>query len=114
MKSDFKLQLVINSDGPPRRGSFEVSVASIPTNDVGNRTLIWTGLKNTPRAAKFPTAEKIFEDLKRTLQLEVTSKMNKRQPINQSLEVGGTSGNSKNQENPSEQTKRSRSKKQTT
>ena len=60
---------MLNADGPPRRGSFEVSLAASPSVDANERTLIWTGLKNTPRATKFPQAEKIAEDIKLRLSL---------------------------------------------
>lgn len=69
LKSDLELQLAINADGPPRRGSFEVSIALAPSDNVEDRSLIWTGLKNTPRAAKFPTPENIANDLKGYLKL---------------------------------------------
>ena len=62
--ANLELQLVINGDGPPRRGSFEVSIAKTPTSE---RSLLWTGLKNSPRAAKFPVVERIADDIKQYL-----------------------------------------------
>ena len=64
VQANLELQLVINGDGPPRRGSFEVSIAKTPTSE---RSLLWTGLKNTPRAAKFPVGERIADDIKQYL-----------------------------------------------
>lgn len=64
VQANLELQLVINGDGPPRRGSFEVSIAKSPTSE---RTLLWSGLKNTPRAAKFPIVERIADDIKQYL-----------------------------------------------
>ncbi|TMW44449.1 hypothetical protein DOY81_010470, partial [Sarcophaga bullata] len=63
-QANLELQLVINGDGPPRRGSFEVAIAKTPTSE---RSLLWTGLKNTPRASKFPVVERIADDIKQYL-----------------------------------------------
>lgn len=68
--SDVKLQLVINGDGPPRRGSFEVALAKAPTYKDDERSLLWTGLKNTPRAAKFPDARKLTDNIRLYLDLK--------------------------------------------
>ncbi|KNC22590.1 hypothetical protein FF38_00164 [Lucilia cuprina] len=79
LKSDLELQLAINADGPPRRGSFEVSIANVPSEDVEERSLIWTGLKNTPRAAKFPSAENIAKELKVFLKLVEEDQLKKKE-----------------------------------
>lgn len=68
-KSDINLQLSINADGPPKRGAFEVAIALQPSDDIEQRNLIWTGLKRTPRAQKFPNAEEITKVISEYLKL---------------------------------------------
>uniref|UniRef100_A0A1I8PKZ5 Selenoprotein BthD n=1 Tax=Stomoxys calcitrans TaxID=35570 RepID=A0A1I8PKZ5_STOCA len=69
LKSNIELQLCVNSDGPPRRGAFEVAISMEPSDDVDQRNLIWTGIKRTPRAQKFPAAEDMAEVIKKHLKL---------------------------------------------
>lgn len=69
LQPEIVLQLSINSDGPPRRGSFEVAITTKPSDDVEERNLIWTGLKRTPRAQKFPDAAEMTEIIKKFLKL---------------------------------------------
>ncbi|CAG9800477.1 unnamed protein product [Chironomus riparius] len=55
---EFDSQLILNENGKPKRGSFEIFV----TKDDGKKSQIWTGLsKGPPRKLKFPGYE---EDLK--------------------------------------------------
>lgn len=69
LQPEIVLQLSINSDGPPRRGAFEVAITTKPSDDVEERNLIWTGLKRTPRAQKFPDAAEMTEIIKKFLKL---------------------------------------------
>ncbi|XP_070497631.1 selenoprotein H-like [Chironomus tepperi] len=56
--AEFDSQLILNGDGKPKRGSFEIFV----TKNDGKKVQIWTGLsKGPPRKLKFPDYE---EDLK--------------------------------------------------
>lgn len=116
LKSDLELQLVINADSPPRRGSFEVSVANAPSSDVKERTLIWTGLKNTPRAAKFPIPENIAKDLKLHLKLVDADQLKDDVNVDKStISLGGKDVNeaedTKVEASSSKKTKRGRTKK---
>lgn len=60
---DFQLQLDLNPNGAPPRGSFEVFIAPKPTDEKSERTELWSGVKRTPRAQKFPTVEVVAEKL---------------------------------------------------
>lgn len=53
--------LVLNEDGKPRRGAFEISVAKTKTSE---KVLVWSGLKKgPPRKEKFPEAKQILPDV---------------------------------------------------
>ncbi|KAI9589370.1 hypothetical protein GQX74_007539 [Glossina fuscipes] len=57
---DIELQLSLNAEGTPRRGSFEVAIAQEPA---AMRVQLWSGVKKTPRASKFPPPEQLLEDI---------------------------------------------------
>lgn len=54
----------MNVDRPPRRGSFEISIATSPTE---KRQEIWSGLNRKPRAQKFPPITELTEAAGRVL-----------------------------------------------
>uniref|UniRef100_A0A1A9VBP8 Selenoprotein BthD n=1 Tax=Glossina austeni TaxID=7395 RepID=A0A1A9VBP8_GLOAU len=57
-----QLQLSLNTEGTPRRGSFEVAIAQEPAPPA-KRIQLWSGVKKTPRAGKFPPPEQLLEDI---------------------------------------------------
>uniref|UniRef100_A0A1A9WZB8 Selenoprotein BthD n=1 Tax=Glossina brevipalpis TaxID=37001 RepID=A0A1A9WZB8_9MUSC len=59
-----ELQLCLNAEGTPRRGSFEVAIARGPASPP-NRIQLWSGVTKTPRAGKFPPSEQLLEDIKK-------------------------------------------------
>uniref|UniRef100_A0A1A9Z629 Selenoprotein H n=1 Tax=Glossina pallidipes TaxID=7398 RepID=A0A1A9Z629_GLOPL len=59
---DIELQLSLNAEGTPRRGSFEVAIAQEPAPPA-KRIELWSGVKKTPRAGKFPPPEQLLEDI---------------------------------------------------
>uniref|UniRef100_A0A182VJ53 Selenoprotein H n=1 Tax=Anopheles merus TaxID=30066 RepID=A0A182VJ53_ANOME len=62
---EHKFQLVLNEDGKPRRGAFEISIAK--TKD-GEKVLVWSGLpKGPPRKDKFPEPKTILDDALKVL-----------------------------------------------
>lgn len=73
--------MALNADGPPRRGSFEIAIAATPSSDIKKRSQIWTGLKNTPRATKFPQVEKIVKDIKIFLNLNENDNLKVEEPV---------------------------------
>lgn len=73
----FKLQLQLNAQGAPRRGAFELSFALQPTTVASELRPIWSGLKRTPRAQKFPNVDEMCEQIIQANN-ELSSKNNKR------------------------------------
>uniref|UniRef100_A0A182PTD9 Selenoprotein H n=1 Tax=Anopheles epiroticus TaxID=199890 RepID=A0A182PTD9_9DIPT len=62
---EHKLQLVLNENGKPRRGAFEISIAKAKD---GEKVLVWSGLpKGPPRKDKFPEAKAILDDVLKAL-----------------------------------------------
>lgn len=64
---DKTFELLINDNGKPRRGSFELIIATDKKKNK-NGKLIWTGIeKGPPRRLKFPEPEHIVELVSKTL-----------------------------------------------
>lgn len=62
---EHKFQLVLNEDGKPRRGAFEISIAK---GKDGEKVLVWSGLpKGPPRKDKFPEPKTILDDVLKVL-----------------------------------------------
>uniref|UniRef100_A0A182UCG4 Selenoprotein H n=1 Tax=Anopheles melas TaxID=34690 RepID=A0A182UCG4_9DIPT len=62
---EHKFQLVLNEDGKPRRGAFEISIAK---SKDGDKVLVWSGLsKGPPRKDKFPEPKTILDDVLKVL-----------------------------------------------
>uniref|UniRef100_A0A182W905 Selenoprotein H n=1 Tax=Anopheles minimus TaxID=112268 RepID=A0A182W905_9DIPT len=62
---DSNLQLVLNEDGKPRRGAFEISIAKSMD---GEKVLVWSGVsKGPPRKEKFPDTKSILDDVLKAL-----------------------------------------------
>ncbi|KAL1404454.1 hypothetical protein pipiens_018878 [Culex pipiens pipiens] len=62
---EHSFSLVLNEDGKPRRGAFEISVAKAGESE---KVLVWSGLpKGPPRKDKFPEAEAILADVLKAL-----------------------------------------------
>lgn len=57
----------MNVDRPPRRGSFEIYIATNPTEE---RQEIWSGLNRKPRAQKFPPINELIEAASRILGID--------------------------------------------
>uniref|UniRef100_A0A182YMS4 Uncharacterized protein n=1 Tax=Anopheles stephensi TaxID=30069 RepID=A0A182YMS4_ANOST len=56
---EHNLQLVLNENGKPRRGAFEISIAKSVD---GEKVLVWSGMsKGPPRKDKFPEAKSILD-----------------------------------------------------
>lgn len=62
----------MNVERPPRRGSFEISIATSPTEE---RQEIWSGLNRKPRAQKFPPINELTEAASRVLGLNAVKDM---------------------------------------
>lgn len=62
IKPDIELQLSLNAEGTPRRGSFEIAIAQEPAPPA-KRIELWSGVKKTPRAGKFPPLEQVLKDI---------------------------------------------------
>ncbi|EDW82545.1 uncharacterized protein Dwil_GK25075 [Drosophila willistoni] len=59
-----QLQLQLNAlDRPPRRGAFELSLALRPTAEATEQQALWSGLKRTPRAHKWPNMDVLYEQI---------------------------------------------------
>ncbi|KAH8276605.1 hypothetical protein KR044_008626, partial [Drosophila immigrans] len=72
------LQLQLNAlERPPRRGAFELSFALRPTTVVGEQRPLWSGLKRTPRAQKFPDVAAMCQQIIEAHK-ELTNKTQKR------------------------------------
>uniref|UniRef100_A0A182RR82 Selenoprotein H n=1 Tax=Anopheles funestus TaxID=62324 RepID=A0A182RR82_ANOFN len=62
---DHSFQLVLNENGKPRRGAFEVSIAKSMDDE---KTLVWSGVsKGPPRKEKFPEVKSILDDVLKAL-----------------------------------------------
>ena len=62
MPEDNKLELLINSNKAPRRGSFEIVIKKDAESTDG--VLIWSGIKKgPPRKDKFPDPKNIYKDI---------------------------------------------------
>lgn len=66
---NLNIQLCLNPDGTPKRGAFEIYITKKPVANVKDRKLLWSGLKRTPRAAKFPNVQELAEELKQFFDL---------------------------------------------
>ncbi|SPP86511.1 blast:Selenoprotein BthD [Drosophila guanche] len=55
-----QLQLQLNVEGTSRRGAFELHLAKQPTTEASEQQSLWSGLKRTPRAQKFPPVDDVF------------------------------------------------------
>ncbi|XP_062139099.1 selenoprotein BthD-like, partial [Drosophila sulfurigaster albostrigata] len=74
----FQLQLQLNALGPPRRGAFELSFAIQPTTVVSEQRPLWSGLKRTPRAQKFPDPDAMYHQIIEAYEELAKHKTNKR------------------------------------
>ncbi|EDV91625.1 GH19705 [Drosophila grimshawi] len=79
----FQLQLQLNAQGAPRRGAFELSFGPNPTAVASEQRPLWSGLKRTPRAQKFPDVDDIYQQIVEILN-ELSGKGNKRKRTSQS------------------------------
>lgn len=62
-----KLNLVLNENGAPKRGSFEIYISK---NKSSKKVLLWSGLKKgPPRKDKFPSATVCVADANKALDL---------------------------------------------
>ncbi|XP_068158962.1 selenoprotein BthD [Drosophila tropicalis] len=63
-----QLQLQLNAlDRPPRRGAFELHLALRPTAEATEQQALWSGLKRTPRAQKWPDMDVLYEQIVQAL-----------------------------------------------
>ncbi|KAL7745170.1 hypothetical protein ACLKA6_008223 [Drosophila palustris] len=75
--SDLDPNHPLNVQGAPRRGAFELSFAPHPTTVTSEQRPIWSGLKRTPRAQKFPNVDEMSELIIQAY-TEMSGKNNKR------------------------------------
>lgn len=62
---DKKLTLILNENGAPKRGSFEIYISK---NKSSPKVLLWSGLKKgPPRKDKFPSAISCVSDVQALL-----------------------------------------------
>ncbi|EDW65262.2 uncharacterized protein Dvir_GJ19168 [Drosophila virilis] len=86
----FQLQLQLNAQGAPRRGAFELSFAPHPTTNANEQRPIWSGLKRTPRAQKFPNVDEMYQQIVQAFN-DLSQKQNKRKRTAQSSTPSPTS-----------------------
>lgn len=63
--NNIKLTLILNENGKPKRGSFEIYISK---NKKSPKILLWSGLKKgPPRKDKFPSASICVNDANKAL-----------------------------------------------
>ncbi|EDW05228.1 GH12971 [Drosophila grimshawi] len=102
----FQLQLQLNAHGAPRRGAFELSFAPNPTAVASEQRPLWSGLKRTPRAQKFPDVDDIYQQIVEILN-ELSGKGNKRKRTSQSPSTSTSASPSPSATSPASSSKRS-------